>query len=74
MPNFQAKAFFWSAGMVVARWNLAGFGCGPRNKKVAGSWLGAFQQAAKFTWKKVKRQSEILEYGETTTRMRIRAK
>ena len=35
MPNVQAKTFFWSAEMVVARWNLAGCECGPRDEKVA---------------------------------------
>ena len=32
---FRRRSFFWSAGMVVARWNLAGSGCGLRNEKVA---------------------------------------
>ena len=46
MPNVQAETFFgppewwWPAGTLlgldVARWNLAGSGCGPRDKKVAG--------------------------------------
>ena len=29
------RDFFWSTGMVVARWNLAGSECGPQDKKVA---------------------------------------
>ena len=34
MLNFQAQAFFfWSAGMVVARWKIAGSGCGPTSLK-----------------------------------------
>ena len=37
MPNFWAKTFLLSAGMVVARWNLAGSGHGPWDEKIADS-------------------------------------
>ena len=34
-PEFLAKAFFWSVGMVAARLNLIRTGCGPLVQKIA---------------------------------------
>ena len=44
-PDFLAKTFlFWSAKMVVARWNLVRTECGPLVQKIADPYRSLCEQ------------------------------